>query len=573
MREVVFITPSDSKNILKECVGPLLLATILRSKGIESHILPFSAFGDPGEFASFLEEGVRQICGKAPKIVSFYTRSDCYHIMLKMAQAVKERLGCPIVFGGPQADIIACQTLAEIPYVDYICCGEGETTVYPLFSSILRGEPDLSVDGLVYRKDGEIIMNPRPALIEDLDTIPLLDYGIFPEDSQVDTHFSFPIDVGRGCPFGCTYCSTKTFWGRKYRLKSPGRIARELQYYHDLFGARHFAFQHDMFTMNKNLVRETCRLIKELPFKATWTCSARLDCIDKDLIDTMADAGLYHIYLGIETGSPRMQKLINKNLRLDGITELIAYMVSKKMKVTTSFIYGFPQETLEDVSQTFALVTELFRLGKVGVQMHRCAFLPGTALFEQYKDQLSPATGFSDMTGTNGVAECRDLFRDHPGLFQYFNEYTTELRTQLRYLPLFLDVMKIMSPVYLYLADTYYGENRIQMYFDFVEKNREALGDTTLQDSAVVQNILERDLFAEGFSQDPLGPLFTDVYGMQRAKYAVIRGKKTSATVMSAISPAELSAGVPLRQCKQGIYMVTYLRDGDGSVQVRIRQA
>ncbi len=571
MREVVFITPTDSKNVLKESVGPLLLATILRSRGIESHILSFSGFGDPNDFPAFLAEGIRRICEKKPKIVSFYTRSDCYHIMLKMAQAVKAQLGCPVVFGGPQADIIARQTLEQIPYVDYICCGEGETTVYPFFSSLLRGEPDLSVPGLVYRREGEIVMNPRPALVEDLDTIPLLDYSIFPEDALIDPKLAFPIDVGRGCPFGCTYCSTKTFWGRKYRLKSPARIAQELQYYHDRFGVRHFVFQHDMFTMNKKLVMETCRLIKELPFKATWNCSARLDCIDRELIDIMVDAGLYHIYLGIETGSPRMQKLINKNLSLEGITEGLEYLISKNIQVTTSFIYGFPEETEEDVSQTFALVTELIRMRKVRVQMHRCAFLPGTALFEQYKDQLSPTTSYSDMTGAVGVSECADLFQAHPELFLYFNEYTTELRTKLQHFPVFLDVMLAMQGVYLYLADKYPKEHLIRMYLDFAEKNRSILEDPELSQEEMLHRILENDAFAKSFSEDPCADRIADAYRLWAAKESVIHGKAGSATEFSCISPKDLDHGVPLQDCPRNWYMVTYARDQSGAVKILVR--
>ena len=573
MREIVFITPTESKNILKEGVGSLLLATILRGKGIESHILSFSAFGDPGDFYAFLQEGIRQICHKKPKIVSFYTRSDCFHIMLKMAKAVKEQLGCPIVFGGPQADIIAKQTLEEIPYVDYICCGEGETTVYPFFSSLLRGEPDLSVDGLVYRKDGEIIMNPRPALIEDLDTIPLLDYTIFPENSLIDNQFAFPIDVGRGCPFGCTYCSTKTFWGRKYRLKSPKRIVEELQHYYDLFGVRHFVFQHDMFTMNKKLVMETCRLIKALPFKATWNCSARLDCIDEELIDAMADAGLYHIYLGIETGSPRMQKLANKNLKLDGIVEKIAYLRGKNLQVTTSFIYGFPQETEEDLSMTLALVMDLVRIGKVRIQMHRCAFLPGTALFEEYKEQLTPTTAFCDMTGTFGVAECADLFGEHPGLFQYYNEYTTELRTKLLYVPEFISMMRTMPSVYLYLSERYPREQLVQMYFDFLDKNREILEREDISDKDKIQEMMQKDGFAESFQTDPLAWAISEAYRFYHMKHSVARGEKPSATDFFRISPKELERGALLDQCKEGFYMVDFTKDEKGAVKVKVRQA
>ncbi len=571
MREVVFVTPTDVRNIFRESVGPLLLATILRSKGIESHILSFASFGDPTNFQDFMENAVCRICEKKPKILSFYTRTDCYHIMLKMAQILKERLDCPIIFAGPQADIVARKTLEEIPWVDYICCGEGETTVYPFFSSLLKGEPDLSVDGLVYRKDGQIIMNPRPKLIDDLDTIPFLDYSICPEDEPANSQIGFPIDVGRGCPFGCTYCSTKTFWGRRYRLKTPARIVEEMQRNYDLYGARHFTFQHDMFTMNKELVKETCRLIKELPFKATWNCSARLDCIDEELIDIMADAGLYHIYLGIETGSPRMQKLINKNLKLDGVIDRIAYLLSKNLQVTTSFIFGFPEETEEEISQTFAMVVDLLRLGRVRVQMHRCAFLPGTAMYEQYKDQLQPAVGFSDMTGGLGVTECADLFRDHPALFTYFNEYTTELRTKLLHFPAFLNTLLSMRSVYLYLAEKYPREHLVRMYFDFVEKNRAVLEQDNLSCEEMVERIKENDLFALSFTADPCEARITDAYRLRRARTAVSRGRVPTATEITCVSPLELEDGVLLDRCKVGWYMVTYYRDQKGAVKFQVR--
>ena len=571
MKEIVFVTPTDTKNILRESVGPLLLATILRGKGIESRILSLANLGDMEEFNAFLEEASAKISETKPKIVSFYTRSDCFHIMLKLARAVKDRIQCTVVFGGPQADIVAKQTLAEIPYVDYVCCGEGENTVYPFFSSLLRGEPDLSVDGLVYRKDGEIFMNPRPTLIEDLDTIPLLDYSIFPADSVVDTQMAFPIDVGRGCPFGCTFCSTKTFWGRKYRLKSPKRIVEELQYYYDLFGVRHFVFQHDMFTMNKKLVMETCRLIKELPFKATWNCSARLDCIDKELIDTMADAGLYHIYLGIETGSPRMQKIVNKNLKLDGIVDMIRYLRSKDLQVTTSFIYGFPQETEEDLSLTLALVMELYRIGKVRIQMHRCAFLPGTALFEEYKERLTPTTVFCDMTGDFGVAECRDLIQEHPALFQYYNEYTTELRDKLLYMPVFMAMLKLMPSIYLYLAQKYSAETMAQMYFDFVEKNWQTLTQEGLSDQALAYRVLAKDLYAESFKDDPCAARISQAYRICNSKISVSNGEVPTVTDIFSLSPKELEVGIPLDRCKEGLYMVTFAKDEKGKVATKIR--
>ncbi len=571
MRDILFITPTGEQNILKESVGPLLLATILRQKGIESHILSFSAFGDQSDYPAFFARGMELICDKQPKILSFYTRSDCYHIMLAMAEEAKKRLNCTVIFGGPQGDIIARETMEEIPYIDYICCGEGETTVYPLFSSILQGQADLSVPGLVYRKDGQVCVNPRPALVEDLDTIPFLDYSIFPEDACIDPKIAFPIDVGRGCPFGCTFCSTKTFWGRKYRLKSPARIVEELQHYNKLFGVRHFVFQHDMFTMNKKLVAETCRLIKELPFRATWSCSARLDCVDKELIDTMKDAGLLHIYFGIETGSPRMQKLVNKNLKLEGIQELLDYTHDKGIKITASFIYGFPEETEEDISYTLDLAAKLILMGKITVQMHRCAFLPGTALFEQYKEELVPTEEICDMTGALGVQESRELFAKHPRLFMYFNEYHTELREKLRYLPLFLDVLEGQPLVYRYYLEKYPREDKIRLYFDFVEANREVLEASHLTDWQKTQAILKEDGLTRHFAEDPYASLITEIYRIYGARMAMAQEGAKPFTDFYSLSPRALEECKRLQDCPQGFYMVAWSRSQEGKLQMQIR--
>lgn len=572
MREILFVTPTGDKNILKESVGPLLLATILRQKGIESHILSFSAFGDPEDFPAFFQRGIELICEKKPKILSFYTRSDCFHIMLKMAEILKERLGCTVVLGGPQADIVAKQTLAEIPWVDYICCGEGETTVYPLFSSILKGEPDLSVPGLVYRRGEEICVNPRPVLIEDLDSIPFLDYSIFPEDSFVDPLIAFPIDVGRGCPFGCAFCSTKTFWGRKYRLKSPQRIVRELQQAHDLFGARHYVFQHDMFTMNKKLVLETCRLIKELPFRATWSCSARLDCVDRELMDAMIDAGLLHIYFGIETGSVRMQKLVNKNLKLDGIVDMLSYIRSKNIRITASFIYGFPEETEEDISYTMDLAMKLIQMKHITVQMHRCAFLPGTALFEQYRQDLIPTTLRCDMTGDLGVEECSDFIEAHPELFMYFNEYNTPLRSRLQYFPLFLKVADMMRPVYMYYRERYSTEGQIQMYFDFLEANRQILEDDSLTDEEKRSAVIAKDGLRERMGKSPYDAKINEAYRQQSVRCDILSGRQTVPfTDFYSVSPRDLESCEGLEDCPENWCMVTWSKNDKGEVVMQIR--
>ncbi len=573
MMEVLFVTPTANPNVLKESLGTMILSTILRRKGIGAEILSFARIGDPNRYEEFFEKAVSMILEKQPRILSLYTRCDCYHIMLRLAERIKKELGCYIVFGGPQADITAVETLEEIPYVDFVCRGEGETTVYPLFSSLLRGEPDLSVAGLVYRQGTEVKANPRPELIADLDTLPIPDYSIFGEEIPVDPKTCFSIDVGRGCPFGCTYCSTKTFWGRKYRLKSPERILEELKYFHDKFGVTYFAFEHDMFTMNKAQVKEICRMIRELEYKVSWNCSARSDCIDEELIQIMADSGMKWIYLGIETGSPRMQKLVNKNLKLEGLLPLIRFITSRNVRVVTSFIYGFPEETEEDMSLTLALMIDLIRMKNVQVQAHLCAFLPGTALGEEYRDRLVPAVTQSDQAGEIGFEENADLIQAHPRLFLQCREYPTALRSKLAYFTLFLSVFHILKPVYLYYSDQYEREKKLQFYLDFVEDHRDILyGSEFSTDHHKICEIVKRGTFAKRFAKLPFGDLAADIYRMEAARFSVHYGGAPSATEILSFVPSELQSCERLENCPRNWSMVTFARDQNGNVQTLVRR-
>ena len=574
MIDALFVTPTATTEVLKEALGPVLLSTILRQQGMNVELLSFARIGDPKNYEVFFEKGISMILEKKPRIVSFYGRSDCFHIMLLMAQRVKAELDCYIVFAGPQADITAVATLEEIPWVDFVCQGEGETTVYPFFSSLLKREPDLSVAGLVYRTEDGIKVNPRPELIKDLDTLPIPDYNLYSEPVKVDPKTCFSIDVGRGCPFGCTYCSTKTFWGRKYRLKSPERVIQEVKHFHDLYGINYFAFEHDMFTMQKEQVTEICRMIKELDYKIYWNCSARLDCIDKELIDTMADAGMRWIYLGIETGSPRMQKLINKNLKLDQTLPLVRYITSKGVRVVTSFIYGFPEETEEDISQTLALMTDLYAMKDVQLQAHLCAFLPGTALGEEYRDRLVRSKVYSDQTGDIGLVENEQFIFEHPRLFLQCNEYPTELRSKLAYFSLFLIVFNILRPAYLYYAKQYDRDNMIQMYFDFVEDYKDILcNDEPLVTHDMVREIIAYpERFSKRFEKLPFGVRAADVCRMQKARFAVVYGKTSTATEILTINPDEVQKYECLEDVPECWSMATVARDANGRVQMFIRR-
>lgn len=573
MTDILFITPNLNNRDATESIGTILLATILRRNGLSADVLPFYDFGDPSDFAGFLNTAAEMILAKKPKIVSFYTRCDYYHIMLKMAQRLKQEADIYVVFGGPHSDICAEDTIREIPWVDFVCCGEGETTVYPFFSSLLKGEPDLTVAGLVYRQDGAVRKNPRPVMLEDLDILPEVDYSAFSLDEPKADESLFLIDVGRGCPFGCTYCSTQNFWGRKYRLKSSRRIVNEIKAAHERYGITRFYFAHDMFTMNRKQVLEICGLLKELPFSVEWKCSARIDCLDKELVDMMVDAGMIKIFIGIETGSPRMQKCINKNLKLDGVPEFLTYIHNKGVSITTSFIYGFPEETEEDLCQTMALIQEIIKLKNIKLQTHLCTFLPGTEMSRRYRSVLTPASSYSDITGTTGLAECMDLVEAHPVLFPQFQEYKTELRTALRDFQLFFRVWYVMQPVYQYFSERYDANRLVDMYYDFVNDNRELL-DATAGESiwARVDKVIAQDRFAQRFANSEYGDMVQDYYRMANM-YSSQELQETGVAVnLYCFSPLEYGRGTRLQDYKRSRVLAVYTLDENGAIIISVQK-
>lgn len=478
MSDVIFVVPVFEASILKESGGTLLLATILRKKGMDVEIYRYYESQPEKGFDVMVENSVHNILAKGPKIVSFYCRGDCYLANIRVAEKLKEQNpDLHIVFGGPQADLAAEETIKQLSFIDYCCSGEGETTVYPLFSALLAGRDISSVKGLTYRdNEGKVVSNPRPDLVENLDELPFVDYSLIPEETLDEVKKENQLiymDVGRGCPFNCAYCSTSMFWHRRYRLKGAKRIVAEMKRLNDLFGVTKFGFEHDLFTANKKKVFEFCKEFKESGLNAKWDCSSRIDTLDEELIDKMAASGLNSVYLGIETGSPRMQKLIHKNLKVEKIEGIIKALLDRGIKVTASFMFGFPEETEDDIEQTIRLAYRLYKMSVQALQFHLCVIFPGTEYFNTYKEQLVFAENVSNIIGDFGVNENRQFINDHKELFPFYYEYRSELRDRFngmeKDMVVFMGMYKLLC---IHDPDKFSQSRMVDLYLNFKEATK-----------------------------------------------------------------------------------------------------
>ena len=158
----------------------------------------------------------------------------------------------------------------------------------------------------------------------NLETLPIIE---FPSELLKKVR-EIPIEVGRGCPFECTFCSTSHFWKKKFRLKSINKIISEIIHYAN-FGFATFNFIHDLFTLDKVFIVEFCTELIKSNLNIKWGCSARLDTLDEELIKLMSKAGCTGIYIGLETYSQSLQSKIKKNLTLTKIILVIIFVVQK----------------------------------------------------------------------------------------------------------------------------------------------------------------------------------------------------------------------------------------------------
>ncbi len=426
---------SQKKSTNYPPIGLLTLTAVLEARGHEVEVIDFGNLILNGEIRCdelFSSNAAKYINSKRGDVVGFSSRCDNYLHSLRIAEQFhKLDPLTPIIFGGPQATITDAASINNFQFINCVVRHEAEFSFPALLDAINDGRAFDEIPGIVYRRNGQVVKNPDPPLILDLDQIPMPAFKHFP----IDTLGTMPIEVGRGCPFGCTFCVTNRYFNRRYRLKSADRIVDEVIWLQERYGFNRFSFIHDMLTASRHLVMQLCNRIKDRGVNIEWSCSARTDCVDRELLETMRAAGCRDMYFGIESGSQRMQKVVNKNLKLDGVFPVIELCAELGISTTTSFITGFPEEKEEDVESTLRMMLELSpRVSNV--QLHLYSPTPGTPLNDQFADRLVYTGYISDFGFSTSLDEDdQRVVSAHPDIF------TNYFQTR----PLYLDFESIQG--------------------------------------------------------------------------------------------------------------------------------
>ncbi len=329
------------------------LSAVLRADGFIVEVI---------DIESPLEEIRAAVLAADPIVVGFSLIFQFYIRKTAAMMAALRRAGVDAHFtmGGHYPTLSFAETLKAAPALDSVVRFEGETTLLELVRALAEAREWRAVDGLVYRDSGgDAVANPPRALAHDLDDLPFPDRDFAP--MVILGRKIMPILASRGCARTCSFCSIHTFYrtapGKVVRLRRPKEVVREMSMLHERRGISIFLFQDDDFPLFGPKWRawagELCDEIEAagLADKIIWKLNCRADAVEPVLLSRMRRAGLYLVYMGLESGSE--EGLVTLHKQITVAQNLAAVHMLKEIGLR--FEFGF---MLLDPSSTFASVRE-----------------------------------------------------------------------------------------------------------------------------------------------------------------------------------------------------------------------
>lgn len=308
-----------------------------------------------------LESLRRRIKKSKPDIIATQMYSARYKKAYKVFEILKESFSdITIVVGGAHPSIFKEKVLEDCKAIDFAVYGEGEIPFVKFCSGVT---PD-QIPRFIYRKNGRVISNPPSEYIADLDSLPFPRYGKF-ELEKFSKHtlnkvLKISICGSRGCPYQCVYCDSGSIMGKRYRYRSIENILDEIEYWYSR-GMRAFSFVDDGFTSKASRVFDFCDGVERRKlYGCALSCDngLRADQVTREMLARMREVGFWRVCVGVESGNPKVLKLLQKGEKIEQIRKTIKNLTELNYNVMLSFLVGSPGETMKDLEDSFRLALE-----------------------------------------------------------------------------------------------------------------------------------------------------------------------------------------------------------------------
>jgi Fe-S oxidoreductase len=301
-----------------------------------------------------------------PEVVGFTSMTFQYDSTLRFAYLAKKfdpRIRT--VFGGYHATLF-CEQIAQSPdaaYWDYIVRGEGDFSFGELLDSLGRGGVGLDkVLGLSYRTEDDQFHHNAPRPLEDLERI-----KIPARSKRIASGFHMyfrPADVietSRGCLHLCNFCSIREMYGTSFRLFPLDRVLADIE---DAYsrGARHIFCTDDNITLDMERFEKLMDGVIGLKLHnlVFTTQASPIGFAQHPLVaKKMAQAGFVSIFLGIENGSQKNLKTMQKPNTIEMIQRGVAALQKENIVVIGGIINGLPDDDATSIRENYQFIRNM----------------------------------------------------------------------------------------------------------------------------------------------------------------------------------------------------------------------
>lgn len=240
-------------------------------------------------------------------------------------------------------------------------CGGVHPTSRPLecinmgFDCVVKGEGEISLTNLLNSiiEGGDIPPTVESPIIKDIDSLPLPDYRAIKAEEYSfifnDEQF-MSIITTRGCPYNCSFCSSKVMWGRNVRYHSVEYIKKLITMLMEEFNLKAIMFQDDTFPLKYNRFKEICCYLKEEGI--AYRCLARANILSDDVVKLFKDTGCIEVGVGIESFNNKILKTMKKGTTKQININAISTCKKHGLSIKIFIMYGIPGETHETIRET-----------------------------------------------------------------------------------------------------------------------------------------------------------------------------------------------------------------------------
>lgn len=338
-RILFVIPPMVDHSPLYPWAGVGYLSSYLTQSGIENDVIDLN-------LGYSNKDLVKRIDYFGPDIIGLSMMSRSYHLGYEIIRLAKEK-SLSVVIGGAHSATFREDILHRTD-ADYVILNEGEYRLRDL----MIGRNIKDIDGIIYRKDEQIITNPASSLV-DINALPFPDYSKFEIDKYIGGCIG--IVTSRGCPYQCTFCPVGINSHRKLRMRTVDNVLEEMKFWYSK-GRYRLEILDDNFTFSRNRVLKICNSINDKRLDLlVLSCpnGIRADLVDKEVLLAMRQAHFNPIAFGVESGNDRILKNLKKGIKLNKIEKAISIACQLGFNVILFFLIGSPEETMKDVEDSF----------------------------------------------------------------------------------------------------------------------------------------------------------------------------------------------------------------------------